>query len=47
MEWKNESTIRTREMQMELEQWMKKNEIYICAINEIGLKWNKYVEVSK
>ena len=41
-----ECKIRTREKQMELEVWMKKNECDVCAINETGLNGNEYVEVS-
>ena len=44
--WKNVRKIRTREKQMELEQWMKKNESDICVINETGLNGNEYGEVS-
>ena len=36
----------TREKQMELEVWMKKNECDVCAINETGLNGDEYVEVS-
>ena len=46
MVWKNVSKIRTREKQMDLEQWMKKNKCAICAINGTGLNGNEYVEVS-
>ena len=38
--WKNVRKIRTREKQMELEEWMKKSDCDVCAINE-----NEYVEV--
>ena len=44
--WKNVRKIRTRENQMELEVWMKKNECDVCVINETGLNVNEYVEVS-
>ena len=44
--WKNVRKIRTREKQMELEVWMKKNECDVCAINETGLNGDEYVEVS-
>ena len=37
--WKNVRKIHTREKQMELEVWMKKNECDVCAINETGLNW--------
>ena len=43
--WKNVRKIRTREKQMELEEWMKKSDCDVCAINEIGLNGNEYVEV--
>ena len=43
--WKNVRKIRTREKQMELEEWMKKSDCDVCAINETGLNGNEYVEV--
>ena len=43
--WNNVRKIRTREKQMELEEWMKKSDCDLCAINEIGLNGNEYVEV--
>ena len=43
--WKNVRKIRTREKQMELEEWMKKADCDVCAINETGLNGNEYVEV--
>ena len=43
--WKNIRKIRTREKQMELEEWMKKSDCDVCAINETGLNGNEYVEV--
>ena len=30
---------------MELEEWMKKYDCDVCAINETGLNGNEYVEV--
>ena len=38
--WKNVRKIRTREKQMELEEWIKKSDCDVCAINETGLKGN-------
>ena len=43
--WNNVRKIRTREKQMELEEWMKKSDCNVCAINETGLNGNEYVEV--
>ena len=43
--WKNVRKIRTMEKQMELEEWMKKSDCDVCAINETGLNGNEYVEV--
>ena len=43
--WKNVRKIRTREKQMELEEWMKKSVCDVCAINETGLNGNEYEEV--
>ena len=43
--WKNLRKIRTREKQMELEEWMKKSDCDVCAINKTGLNGNEYVEV--
>ena len=34
--WKNVRKIRTRENQMELEDWMKKSDCDVCSINETG-----------
>ena len=41
----NERKIRTREKQMELDDWMQKNDCDVCAINETGLNGNSNVEV--
>ena len=38
--WNNVRKIRTREKQMELEEWMKKSDCDVCAINETGLNGN-------
>ena len=44
MAWKNVRKIRTREKQMELDDWMQKNDCDVCAINETGLNVSDYVE---
>ena len=38
--WKNVKKICTREKQMELEEWMKKSDCDVCAINETRLNGN-------
>ena len=43
--WKNVKKIRTREKQMELDDWMQKNDYDVCSINETGLNGSEYVEV--
>ena len=35
--WNNVRKIRTKEKQMELDDWMQKNDCDVCAINETGL----------
>ena len=47
MVWKNVRKIRSREKQMELEDWMSTNGYDICAVSETGLNGNEYVEVGK
>ena len=43
--WKNVRKICTREKQIELEEWMKKSDCDVYAINETGQNGNEYVEV--
>ena len=43
--WKNVRKIRTREKQIDLDDWMQKNDCDVCAINETGLNGSEYVEV--
>ena len=43
--WKNVRKIRTRDKQIELEEWIKNSDCGVCAINETGLNGNEYVEV--
>ncbi len=45
--WKNVRKIRKREKQVELENWMVKNNCDICAISETGLNGKEYVELSQ
>ena len=45
--WKNVRKIRSREKQMELEDWMSTNGYDICAVSETGLNGDEYVEVGK
>ena len=41
--WRNVRKIRTREKQMELDDWMQKNDHDVCVINETGLNGSEYV----
>ena len=43
--WKNVREIRTREKQMELDDWVQKNDCDVFSINETGLNESEYAEV--